>query len=188
MPNKPGRRVAGRCGAALLAAALSLPMTGCGYSLAGRGSFLPDYIETIGVPLFGNLTPFFEIEQLVTQMVRSEFIGRGNYRVRPDASDADAVLEGVINNITILPASFTDQQQASRYTFTMTATIVFRDLQANEVIWENASLVFRDEYDVTTGGDSVLDPSAFFGQESNAVERVAADFAVTVVSSILEAF
>ena len=30
--------------------------------------------------------------------------------------------------------------------------------------------------------------SAFFGQRSNAVERVAREFAETVVSSILEAF
>ena len=44
----------------------SLLGSGCGYSLAGRGTFLPDYIETIGIPLFVNNTTFFEIEQLVT--------------------------------------------------------------------------------------------------------------------------
>ena len=54
----------------------------CGYSLAGRGSFLPDYIETIGVPSFANNTSFFEVEQLLTSEVRSELIGRGNYRTQ----------------------------------------------------------------------------------------------------------
>ena len=29
-----------------------LAHAGCGYSLAGRGSFLPEYIKRIGVPLF----------------------------------------------------------------------------------------------------------------------------------------
>ena len=29
---------------------------GCGYSLAGRGSFLPAYIRNIGVPPFTNNT------------------------------------------------------------------------------------------------------------------------------------
>jgi hypothetical protein len=29
---------------------------GCGYSLAGRGSFLPAYIKRIGVPQFTNNT------------------------------------------------------------------------------------------------------------------------------------
>ena len=41
----------------------------CGYSLAGRGSFLPDYIRTIGIPLFQNRTPF-TVEQLATRIRR----------------------------------------------------------------------------------------------------------------------
>ena len=169
---------------ALLVGALT---AGCGYSLAGRGSFLPEYIETIGIPLFVNNTSFFEVEQLLTQSVRSEFIGRGNYQVVPDATGVDAVIEGRIMSIQLRPSSFTDQQQASRYTFTLTASIVMRDLQADEIVWENQALIFIEEYDVATGGGA-LDASAFFGQDTNALERMAQDFATTVVSSILEAF
>ena len=172
---------------AALALVCSLVLQGCGYSLAGRGSFLPEYIETIGVPLFANNTRFFNVEQVLTQMVRSAFIGRGSYRVVPDEVGADAVLEGAITSIQIAPASFTDQQQASRYTITLQARITFRDLQADEVLWQDDGMVFTDEYEVATGGDA-LDPNAFFGQESNAIQRVAEDFAMTVVSSILEAF
>ena len=37
-------------------AGLALP--GCGYSLAGRGSFLPDYLRVVGIPaLVNNSTP-----------------------------------------------------------------------------------------------------------------------------------
>ena len=50
--------------------------SGCGYTLAGQGSFLPEYVETIGVPLFENETTIFEVEQTLTEQVRSEFIGR----------------------------------------------------------------------------------------------------------------
>ena len=160
----------------------------CGYTLAGRGSFLPDYIETIGIPLFDNDTSAFEVEQVVTQEVRQEFIGRGRYRVLPDTTGVDAVLEGAIRNIRIAPASFTDDQQASRYVFTLTARIAFTDLTTNEVLWQNPSLQFSDEYEVASGGGDVQSVSAFFGQRSNAVERIAQDFAETVVSSILEAF
>ena len=160
----------------------------CGYTLAGRGSFLPDYIQTIGIPLFDNDTSAFEVEQIVTQEVRQEFIGRGRYRVLPDTTGVDAVLEGAIRNIRIAPASFTDDQQASRYVFTLTARIAFTDLTTNEVLWQNPSLQFSDEYEVASGGGDVQSVSAFFGQRSNAVERIAQDFAETVVSSILEAF
>jgi len=161
---------------------------GCGYALAGRGSFLPDYIETIGIPMFENNSNAFEVEQILTQQVRQEFIGRGRYRVVTGTTGVDAVLEGTIQSISIQPASFNSDQQASRYAFTLTARIEFRDLMTDEVLWQNPSLVFRDEYEVASGGGSVPSVSSFFGQRSNAVERVAVDFAETVVSSILEAF
>ena len=169
-------------------ACLSVMATGCGYALAGRGTFIPDYIETIGIPMFENQTTAFEVEQLLTQQVRQEFIGRGNYRVLTEASGVDAVLDGTIRTIRIQPASFTGDQQVSRYIFTLTARIEFRDLTTDDVLWANPSLVFRDEYEVASGGCDVPSVSSFFGQRSNAVERVAVDFAQTVVSSILEAF
>ena len=89
--------------------------------------------------------------------------------------------------IDLQPSSFTDQQQASRYTFTLRASIVLRDLRTEEEIWENSSLVFTEEYDVATSGGALY-ASAFFGQDTNALERKASDFASTVISSILEAF
>jgi len=167
---------------------LSVSSLSCGYALSGRGSFLPDYIETVGIPMFDNGTSVFDVEQLLTEQVRQVFIGRGRYRVVSDEIAVDAVLEGSIDDINIVPASFSSDQQASRYIFTLTASIVFRDLTTDEVLWENPRLVFNDEYEVTSGGGNISSVSAFFGQRSNAVERVAQDFAQTVVSSILEAF
>ena len=72
-------------------AALGLLAGGCGYSLAGRGSFLPDYIKTIGVPAFGNRTTVFNLETQLTQKVRAEFIGRGKYQVVPESTTLVAV-------------------------------------------------------------------------------------------------
>ena len=172
----------------VLALCCALMTIGCGYALAGRGSFLPDTIETIGIPMFLNNTAAFEVEQLLTQEVRRAFIGRGSYRVVAERTGVDAVLDGTISSITITPASFTGNQQASRYIFTLTVNIVFRDLATEEVLWENPALVFSDEYEVASGGGAVENVSSFFGQRSNAVERIAVDFAATVVSSILEAF
>ncbi len=179
------RRVFVRCLGLLGASALG---SGCGYALAGQGTFLPDYIQTIGVPLFQNNTTVFEIEQSLTQQVRTEFIGRGRYRVVAAETGVDALLTGTISRVTIAPASFTAQQQASRYVFTVQADIEFRDLTTDEVLWENSSLSFSDEYDVASGRGGPIDANLFFGQQSNAVQRVARDFASTVVSSILEAF
>ena len=173
------------CG--LLVVILACGASGCGYALAGRGSFLPSYINVIGIPQFTNTTPVESVEQVFTARVRSEFIGRGKYKVMPDATNVDAVLKGEIVSIAIAPASFTDQNQAQRYFVSIVAKMEFRDLKTNTVLWENQSLVFREEYEAAQG-TSATDPNAFFGQEANALERVATEFARAVVSSVLEAF
>lgn len=170
--------------AVLLAASVT---ASCGYSLAGRGAFLPDYVRTIGVPLFVNNTRIFEVEQRLTESVRREFIGRGKYRVVPDATGADALLKGEILSISLDPTSFNDQRQATRYAATVVVKVELRDLKTDKVLWENQSLQFREEYEIATLA-SAADPSVFFGQSSNALERLTANFARTVVTAILEAF
>lgn len=171
----------------LLVAVASL-CSSCGYALAGRGSFLPDTIKVIGIPDFTNTTTFYQVEQVLTAKVRTEFIGRGKYKVLPQATDVDAVLKGEILSIGVTPAVFNESQQATRYVITVTAKIELRDLHADKVLWQNPAMVFREDYDVATAGTSITDPATFFGQEANALERVATDFARSVVSSILEAF
>jgi len=159
----------------------------CGYSLAGRGSFLPETIKTIGVPMFANHTSVFEVERRVTEKVRSELIGRGRYKVLPEATGVDALLTGEITAITLAPASFTEQRQASRNVVIMTARIEFKETATGKVLWSNPSMQFRDEFEITTGV-TALDPNAFFNQDTNALDRLASNFARSVVSAILEAF
>lgn len=157
----------------------------CGYSLSGRGSFLPPHIKVIGVPMFTNLTSVPDVDRVVTEKVRSELIGRGRYKVDTAATGVDAVLAGEITSITITSAAQNDQRLSTRYLLLLTAKIEFRDVASNKVLWSNPSLQFREEYPVT---GTVTDPNAFFGQDVNALERVATEFARTLVSAILEAF
>jgi lipopolysaccharide assembly LptE-like protein len=181
------RSARGACGILVVLIALTtLASPGCGYSLAGRGSFLPAYIQRIGVPLFVNHTPVYDIERKLTDRVRGELAGRGKYKVDPVDTGVDAVLTGEITAITLVPAAFTDQQQASRYILTLVAKIEFKDMKTTKVLWANPALQFREEYDVTN--TATLDPNAFLGQDANALERLAGEFARSVVSAILEAF
>lgn len=160
---------------------------GCGYALAGRGSFLPAYIRTIGVPTFVNRTTVFNLETMLTQKVRSEFIGRGKYQILPQETGVDAALIGEVTSVQIVPASFTANNTASRYAITMTAKIELRDLRENKILWENPSVMFRQEHEATSGRNAT-DPVAFFQQDTNALERLSGEFARTIVSAILEAF
>src|SRR5665213_2236517 len=169
------------CVLGVLLALATLSGGGCGYALAGRGSFLPAYIKTIGIPTFTNRTTVFNVETLLSQKVRSEFIGRGKYTVLPQATGVDALLVGEVTAITVQPASFTAATQlASRYVITMTASVTLRDMRENTVLWENPGLVFRQEYEATSGGTS-FDPAAFFGHDANALDRLSGEFARTIV-------
>ena len=180
----PSRRTFLRS-AAVITSGLGLPA--CGYSLAGRGSFLPASIKIIGVPMFVNNTPIFEVEKRITERVRSEFIGRGKYKVESTANAVDAVLLGEISTITVTPAAFTEERQASRYVITVTSKIEFRDVKADKVLWTNPYLQFREDYELSNT-ENVTDPAAFLGQDVNALDRLATELARSIVSAILEAF
>jgi lipopolysaccharide assembly LptE-like protein len=174
----------------VIAIASSMASASCGYALAGQGNFLPGYITTIGIPTFTNLTSYFDLAQMSTDKVRTQFIGRGKYKVLPEATGADAVLNGTITGISIVPTAFGAGQQASRYVIMVTANVELRDVQKNTVLWANPSVIVREEYDAGTASaaDAVIDASAFFNRETDAVQRITDEFARTVVSSILEAF
>lgn len=191
--NLEGFNLRLRCvlrGGSFAAAFLTLAVlgsSGCGYALAGRGSFLSETIKTIGIPSFVNRTTVFNLETLLTEKVRAEFIGRGKYKILPESTGVDALLTGEVQSAVLTPVSFTADQLASRYALTVTARIELRDVRASKVLWENPSMVFRQEYEAQSGR-TAQDPSAFFGQDTNALDRMATDFARTIVSAILEAF
>lgn len=170
----------------------ALGTVGCGYALAGRGNTIPAYIRTLGVPMFGNRTPYAPMEQLFTEKIRVEFQSRGRYQVLPSDTGVDGVVRGDVVSIGLAPAGFNPSQQASRYRFTVVVGVSFTDVRQQKVLWENPSLSFTDEYDLASANSVNLAASAgagaFIDQERAAVDRLTTDFARSVVSAILEAF
>ena len=160
----------------------------CGYALAGRGSFLPDYIRVLGIPMFESATPYQTVEQVFTQKVRLEFQSSRRYTVVPSDEGVDGIVRGQITSISTQPVSLTDAQLASRYRVTVVVKIAFEDVKAQKTLWENPSLSFSDEYELASPGTSGADVSAFIGNERVAMDRMSTDFARSVVSAILEAF
>jgi hypothetical protein len=160
--------------------------SGCGYSLAGRGSFLPAYIKRIGIPMFVNNTAVFDLDRQVTERVRSEFIGRGKYAIVTETTGVDGLLTGVISSVALVPVAFNEGQQATRYALILSASVEFKDMHTNKVIWSNPSMQYREEFALNP--TSAVDTNTFLGQDINARERMANEFARALVSAILEAF
>jgi hypothetical protein len=170
------------------AALSALACAGCGYSLAGRGSFLPSYIRTIGIPLFTNVTPYSTVEQIFTEKVRVEFQSRGGYTIKPTEEAVDAVVRGQITGISASPVGFTDAQLATRYRFTVSVAVKLDDVQQKKTLWENPALSFSDEYELANRASIGLGGAAFLEQERVVVDHLSTDFARSVVQAILEAF
>jgi hypothetical protein len=173
----------------LAALAVLLALPGCGYSLAGRGNFLPEYIATIAIPTFANRTDRPSVEEVFTRKVVEEFTARGRYKIQAEEAGADAVLSGTVVTFVTTPTvleggSIDDPEasQASTYTVIVRAQVEFKDLTKDEVIWSNNNFQFRDDYEI---GE---DPDEFFNQEGLTLQRLAEEFAKSLVSSILEAF
>lgn len=164
--------------------------TACGYALAGRGSFLPAYIRTVGIPMFGNRTPYPTLEQIFTEKVRIEFQGRGRYSVNPSEEGADGIVRGDILGISAAPVGFTNEQLASRYRFSVLVGVEFFDTRQKAVLWQNPALSFSDEYQLASTGvaSGPGDTAAFLDRERAAIDRLSDDFARSVVTAILEAF
>jgi hypothetical protein len=162
--------------------AIGLAAAGCGYSLLGTGSFLPQYIRTVAIPTFANNTSRFEVEIRMTDAVTREMVSRGCFSVVAEQEGADAVLLGTILDFTVTPVGLGADEQANNYMVTIRAQVNFRDLVENRVLFSNNSFLFRDQFELEQS------PGDFLDVTNVAIDDIAEQFARSVVSSILEGF
>ncbi len=166
--------------------ATAVIISACGYALAGRGNALPPTIKRIGVPMLVNHSTTPDLDRILTEAIRQELLAKGRYTVVPDATGVDAVLTGVIRPVRMDPMVVTQANQASRYLVTVMASLEFREQPADTVFWSNPSFRLSEEYDVPTGAAGT-DQTALFQADRQALERLARNFARSLVASILEA-
>jgi len=167
-------------GVLLVAGAASLP--GCGYKLAGTGTFLPQPIKTIAVAPFENRTGRPEIEVRTTEAVARELSRHGGYKIATDKSQADAYLEGAVTDFRTTPVQFSADGRATRLETAVVLRASLRDLASGEILWSQANLLFRDQYDVQQ------EEANYFDLETTALDGLARGAAVTLVNSITEGF
>ncbi len=163
-------------------------LPGCGYHLVGRGSFLPDYVRTIGVPVFQNRTSGFAVEQVVTDAVVRELRRRTKLEVVPRESNVDAVLAGTVTGLNVVPVGFSPDGRANRYQLVMTAEVALLDARARKVIYQNDAFVYHEDYDLDFGGTAPENAAIFFDRQTDATDELAKNFAEMMVTAILEGF
>jgi lipopolysaccharide assembly LptE-like protein len=143
---------------------------------------LPSRIKTVAVPAFQNNALRYKIESRFTEAVVNELIHRGRgLRVQAEREGADAVIEGVIKSFSYAGVLLDDRGRARIFEVTIEAAVTVRDQTANRVLYDNQNFVFRGEYEFAN------DPRNFFNEEDPAVQRMARNFAESIVSTLTNA-
>jgi len=143
---------------------------------------LPSRIKTVAVPAFQNNALRYKIESRFTEAVVNELIHRGRgLKVQGSREGADAVIEGVIKSFSYSGVLLDDRGRARIFEVTIEAAVTVRDQTENRVLYDNQNFVFRGEFEFAN------DPRNFFNEEDPAVERMARNFAESIVSTLTNA-
>ena len=127
----------------LLATFLLLP--GCGYHFAGTGGQAPGDIQSINVNVLRNQTAEIGIETIFTNAILNEFIRWKRLPVKPP-NEAEAVLGGSIARIKTQTASHLTRERTLETRVTVTLSLTLTRADTDEVLWQNKSLSYFDEY------------------------------------------
>ncbi len=153
----------------------------CGYKVASNNRNAPD-IGTLAVLPLENKTTTFEVEQILTRSLVRAFIEKSSYDVVSDPSQADAVFQGVISQVSANPVIFGEQTFGSTFLVTVVGRVELRERETSKLLFENNNFIFREQYVIN------VDVRNFFSELNPALERIADDFASSVVTTILEGF
>ena len=153
------------------------------YKPAGRGDGLPNHIKTLSIPAFQNPSLRFKVEQRFTGAVIDEVLRRKrSLSIVSTPESADAVMLGTIKNFGFRPILLDDIGRARLFEIVITVGLTVRDQTKNKIIFDNQNFIFRGEYEISG------DPKTYFNEEGPAVDRIARDFAKSVLTTILEGF
>lgn len=168
---------------AMLAMGAAMPLAGCGYHVAGKADLLPQSIQRIAIPPFGNVTTRYRLAERIPVALTREFISRTRYEIVTNADQADAILQGAVINYFAFPTVF--DEITNRATSVQIAAILqvkLTERASGKVLFERQAFEARQRYEIST------DQVAFFDESAVALDRLSQDVARMLVSAILEQF
>lgn len=158
-----------------------LPVSSCGYHLAGYGSALPSHLRTIAIPVLENSSPEPNIHRDVTDAIRQAFIADGRLKV-VDTRKADMVLRGTLTNYQLRAVSFGGNDTAEEYIVRLGVQIEVYDQVKKKPYIKQQKFTTQWDYRATAG---VIDSeTARFAALKEAYD----DLADRLVSIIVEQF
>ena len=144
------------------------------YSFKGT---LPPHIKSIAIPLLGDRTAEFNIQQTVTDQIRVGFI-RENLLKLVEEENANSVLYGTIQSIQDRPLVYTGNESGetvTEYRLTLKIEVEWYDNVEDRSIFKKTFTAYS-EYD-PTGGDPTRATAL-----QNAVDQITEDIVNQILS------
>lgn len=161
----------------------AVSLVSCGYHTAGQADLVPKSIQTIAIPAFSTQSLRYRLTDVLPQQIGREFISRTRFRLENNPSEADAVLNGSVNNAVVFPTVFDPTSgKATTVQVMVVVTLNLTERATGRVLYSRANLAFRQNYDIA------VDPHQFFDESGPAFDRLSRDLARDIVSSIVENF
>ncbi|MBV9400002.1 MAG: hypothetical protein JO062_18635 [Bryobacterales bacterium] len=144
---------------------------------------MPKTLHTVAIPAFGNITTRYKLTDRLPEAFSREFITRTRYRVVPDPNQADAVLTGAVNNYTSFPVIFDPTtNRAAAVEVHVILQVKLTERATGKVLFDRPRLEISERYEIS------LDPTQYFEESDDALDRASKLVAKQVVSSVLNAF
>ena len=123
-------------------------LSGCqGYHYAFDYNQIPDDVQTIAIPFFGNDTYESNIEAYFTTATMNEFIKNKHFKVV--SQGGDATLSGVVKEFRTLSIAYSSQDRARQYRAFVTLEVTLRHNTTGDVLWRNDTMKDDEEYSVS---------------------------------------
>ena len=155
--------------------------TSCGYRSASKNR-LSHGMESLAIIPFENETTTFEVEQMLTRSLVRAFVEKSSYRMSSDPTTADAILKGVVSDVSVNPVLFGGGAFGSTFLVTLRARVELIQRETEKVLFKNDNYIFREQYVIN------VDVENFFSELNPALDRISNDFAFAVVTTVLEQF
>ncbi len=153
----------------------------CGYHLKGTGLRAPEGVRTIAVAVLANRTTESGIESIFTGDLAYEFTRSKVLRV-VDIKEADAVLSGSIQSLTVDTISHTENYDSAERRVIITLNLALKRADGN-IVWADNTLTDREAFAVSSSARRQTDSN-----RRAAIEAISKRLSEKIHTRILQDF
>ncbi|HNW99865.1 MAG TPA: LptE family protein [Candidatus Cloacimonadota bacterium] len=153
-------------------------LTGCSYSF--HSTAYPN-LKKILIQPFENKTAEYYLGDDLLVSLTNQF--RDDGRLRPVTLTPDCQLEGTILDFSNLPFSYDQSNSIQEYQVKILFSVTLTDLQSNQVIYENKSLLISENYSVISN-----EGTSSFKTKLEAEKQIYVDLFQNILKNSLESW